>query len=222
MFSLGDQGEPSSNKQTAVDANKASNVFFPTVKAVYDWAVGLFVTGAASSTDNAIARFDGTTGKLVQNSSVTITDSGNIGIGTTAPSYPLHIFRSGINSTLAIQTTLTPGTPHEAQFDLKSGDNYTRFFSRDSDYTFGIYHVINGVGLTKFRLDGNGNMRLMETGGYVGIKTIAPTDTLDVNGTSRFRDAAKFNGQILDNVGSSGVDGQVLKKVGGQVVWSNP
>jgi len=33
------------------------------------------VEGPASSTDNAIARFDGTTGKLLQNSSVTISDA---------------------------------------------------------------------------------------------------------------------------------------------------
>jgi hypothetical protein len=35
------------------------------------------VTGPASSTDNAVARFDGTTGKLIQNSVVTISDTGN-------------------------------------------------------------------------------------------------------------------------------------------------
>lgn len=34
------------------------------------------VTGAASSTDNAIVRFDGTTGKVIQNSACTITDGG--------------------------------------------------------------------------------------------------------------------------------------------------
>lgn len=34
------------------------------------------VTGSASATDEAVARFDGTTGKLVQNSVVTITDAG--------------------------------------------------------------------------------------------------------------------------------------------------
>ncbi len=34
--------------------------------------------GAASSTDNAIARFDGTTGKVIQNSLVTISDTGVI------------------------------------------------------------------------------------------------------------------------------------------------
>lgn len=36
------------------------------------------VTGPASSTDNAAARFDGATGTVVKNSSVTIDDSGNI------------------------------------------------------------------------------------------------------------------------------------------------
>jgi hypothetical protein len=43
------------------------------------WATnaGGDVTGPASSTDNAIARFDGTTGKLIQNSVTTIDDTGN-------------------------------------------------------------------------------------------------------------------------------------------------
>jgi hypothetical protein len=36
------------------------------------------VYGPASSTDNAIARYDGTTGKFIQNSSVTIDDSNNV------------------------------------------------------------------------------------------------------------------------------------------------
>lgn len=48
------------------------------------------VVGPSSSTDNAIVRFDGTTGKLVQNSSVaTLDDTGNISLssGTTTPIY---------------------------------------------------------------------------------------------------------------------------------------
>ena len=70
--------EDTTNKKTDVDANKTSDVFFPTVKAVFDWVSGLFVKGAASSTNNAIARFDGATGKLVKNSSVTLKDDGSI------------------------------------------------------------------------------------------------------------------------------------------------
>jgi hypothetical protein len=39
------------------------------------------VVGPASATDNAIARFNATTGKLVQNSVVTISDAGDITLG---------------------------------------------------------------------------------------------------------------------------------------------
>lgn len=45
------------------------------------------VVGPSSATDNAISRFDGTTGKLVQNSVVTIGDTGNVsGVGTLSVS----------------------------------------------------------------------------------------------------------------------------------------
>jgi microcystin-dependent protein len=40
------------------------------------------VTGPGSSTDNAIARFDSTTGKLLQNSSATVNDSGSVNVPT--------------------------------------------------------------------------------------------------------------------------------------------
>lgn len=43
------------------------------------------VQGPASATDNAVVRFDGTTGALGQNSAVTIDDSGNVaGLGTVS------------------------------------------------------------------------------------------------------------------------------------------
>ena len=43
------------------------------------------VVGPASATDNALARYDGTTGKLLQNSLVRITDDGRAGIGDLGP-----------------------------------------------------------------------------------------------------------------------------------------
>lgn len=41
------------------------------------------VTGPSSATDKAIARFDGTTGKLIQNSGAVLDDSGNVGFQGT-------------------------------------------------------------------------------------------------------------------------------------------
>lgn len=55
------------------------------------------VVGPASATDNAITRFDGTTGKLVQNSTVTLDDNGNvinansIGLDTTPVTAPTTV-----------------------------------------------------------------------------------------------------------------------------------
>jgi len=49
------------------------------------------VVGPASSTDNAIARYDGTTGKLLQNSSVLISDAGAVsGVTTVNGYYPAY------------------------------------------------------------------------------------------------------------------------------------
>ena len=55
------------------------------------------VSGPASSTDNAITRFDGTTGKLLQNSTVTLDDNGNVinanslGFDTTPATVPTTV-----------------------------------------------------------------------------------------------------------------------------------
>jgi Collagen triple helix repeat (20 copies) len=60
------------------------------------------VVGPSSATDNAVARFDTTTGKLIQNSSVTVDDSGII----TA---------AGLNGTPLNATNLTSGTVPDAR-----------------------------------------------------------------------------------------------------------
>jgi hypothetical protein len=66
------------------------------------------VRGPTSATDNAVARYDGTTGKLIQNSGVTIDDSGNatfagkVGIGVSPASWELNLQQSAVNSAVRI------------------------------------------------------------------------------------------------------------------------
>ncbi len=63
------------------------------------------VVGPASSTDNAIARFDLTTGKLIQNSSVIVDDSGSItGVASLAA---VTASITSANLATAVVTTLT-------------------------------------------------------------------------------------------------------------------
>lgn len=78
------------------------------------------VAGPASATDNAITRFDGTTGKLIQNSSVTIADGGAISAGTSngtdksllishdTNGRAVDVQSSGTGYTLTLKNTATP------------------------------------------------------------------------------------------------------------------
>jgi hypothetical protein len=69
-----------SNGSVVIKENATTGVTIPAGKtAVVMWSgsdyVIATVAGASSSTDNAVARFDGTSGQLIQNSAVTIADT---------------------------------------------------------------------------------------------------------------------------------------------------
>lgn len=74
---------------TASSSNVAT--VYITYPHVSDDIGGSSITGPGSSNDNAIARWDGTGGNALQDSSVYIDDSGNVGIGTGTPTANLHI-----------------------------------------------------------------------------------------------------------------------------------
>lgn len=81
------------------------------------------VVGPGSSTDNAIARFDSTTGQLIQNSVVIVDDSGNTsGLGTVASG---AITPSNLSASRAVVSngskTLTSATTTAAEIDFVSG-----------------------------------------------------------------------------------------------------
>jgi len=56
------------------------------------------VVGPASSTDNALARFDGATGELIQNSNATLTDPGNLTLAGTITASNFTGSSSGVNT----------------------------------------------------------------------------------------------------------------------------
>ena len=55
------------------------------------------VVGPASAADNAIARYSGTGGKTVQNSTVYVDDSGNLGVGTASPAAQAHLYKAAVS-----------------------------------------------------------------------------------------------------------------------------
>jgi hypothetical protein len=71
--------------------------------------LGNKVTGPGSATDNRIARFDGTSGRLIQESTISIDDSGNItGIGSIAGRTSGSAFGAGQIGEKLTGTFLTP------------------------------------------------------------------------------------------------------------------
>jgi len=136
----------STDQQTALDAKQATLVSGTNIKTVGgssllgsgNISVGSGdVVGPSSATDNAIAAFDGTTGKLIQNRSVTINDNGVI---TTPHNI---VCASGVSGEPAIYATGS-GTMVRLQrtglVDLGIGEA--------SGNTFAVRN--NGTGLTMF------------------------------------------------------------------------
>ena len=77
-----------------VDDGTAGQALITDGSGVLSWSTAASgdVYGPASATDNAVARFDLTTGKLIQNSVVTIADTGNVaGVGTLSASGQLTL-----------------------------------------------------------------------------------------------------------------------------------
>ena len=62
------------------------------------------VVGPASSTDNAVTRFDSTTGKLIQNSGAILDDNGNLTTNNMSPAYTTTATAAG-TTTLTVAST---------------------------------------------------------------------------------------------------------------------
>lgn len=85
-----------------------------------DFVPGGNVVGPTSSTDNAIARYDGITGKLIQDSGVFITDTGSVGVGTGTPASALEV-QSASTAKMGLDTYRIY-SKNISSFSVTSGD----------------------------------------------------------------------------------------------------
>jgi len=191
--------------------------------AVWDAIAGTGdVVGDASSTDDAIARFDGVTGKAIQNSSVTIDDSGNIdanGSITFASDYtygdnngrillqrqsagaityslaPLD--KDGLDTnTFSIEHLGVAGDPNREAFQWQTNAANNEFrllsYSAGTGVQKPIHILHNDDGV---ETDGI----YLDVDGDVGIGNTSPAEKLDVSG----------NVKVTGNIAVSGtVDGR--------------
>jgi hypothetical protein len=146
------------------------------------------VSGPASATDNAIARYDLTTGKLIQNSTVIIADNGNLGINTINPLYEL---------------TVNAGGDGYCQIGMENAER-TWLVTNDDSVDLITYAIIPSGGSPINRLQFNATTgHQWFPSGRLGVNNSAPALELDVTGTGQFSaDLIVNGGNITTNVGA--------------------
>ena len=121
------------------------------------------VFGPSSATDNAVARFDGTTGKVVQNSPVTIADNGKVNVDGSATTDVLTV------QGLARQLVLKNGT-----YELWVG----------AGVGGAIYQNVNGAQIHRFVGDMLGEGSLQVSNQLYVADAITPTSFLTIDTAS--------------------------------------
>lgn len=127
-----------SNVDNTSDLNKP-------VSTAQQTALDLKVAGPASATDNAISRFDSTTGKLVQNSLVSINDNGKITMPTTITP-ALTVGDQVINQPSGTVNFAAAATAITVTNSLVSATSIVLAVVRTNDSTAVIKNVVPGAG----------------------------------------------------------------------------
>ena len=149
-------------------------------------------------TDNALARYDGTTGKL-QNSRVIVDDSGNVGIGVTPNSttpgyYTLQMHGS---SGLALMSS-SNDTHLSTNSYYNSGYRYQTSGVAASDYSQSSgahYWRTAPVGTAGSAMTWTNAMTLNSSGNLlIGTATDNGVDKLQVNGSIKCSNGSKIGG----------------------------
>lgn len=158
------------------------------------------VVGPASATDNAVARFDGTTGKLIQNSAVTIADtSGDItagkynGLTVTASTGVLTIANG---KTLTVSNTLT----------FTGTDSSSVAFGAGGTVLYTASTIPLTVGSTTIA-SGTTTRILYDNAGVLGEYTLTGTGTVVVMATSPTFTTGATTPQLLATANDSGALG---------------
>ena len=210
---------------TTTDVAEGTNQYFTTARArtsvsagtgiSYDSGTGVItnsspslggdVVGPASSTDNAIARFDTTTGKLLQNSVVTVGDTGAVtGITTLSASTSVTtpIVQASNSGGLALKNS---GGTTQMSVGAGGGDNMSINVSTNINGTNAQIDISpTGTGHVHMKPTGTGSIEIAPTNaGTMNNMVIGGTTPLAITGTTVTATTFVGSGASLTNVVNS-------------------
>jgi hypothetical protein len=172
------------------------------------------VVGPASATDNALARFDLTTGKLIQNSVGILSDagiltgltgltsSGSITFSSLTSGRVTYAGASGLlsdsanltfsGSILAVTGTQTITNSSGSTLTLDRTSNPGSLQLNFNGTQTGQVQALSGGGLVFYQGSSPTEAMRITSAGLVGIGTSSPIYTLDVNGDAKVTNAVRY------------------------------
>ena len=168
-------------------------------------SLGGDVVGPSSATDNAVARYDSTTGKLLQNSVVTVGDTGAVsGVTTLAASTSVTtpIVQATNSAGLALRNSA--GTS-QISMGAGGGDNVTIAVSTNLNGANAQIDISpTGTGHVHIKPTGTGSLEIAPTNvGTIDNMTIGATTARAITGTTITATSFVGSGASLTNVVNS-------------------
>jgi hypothetical protein len=209
--------------QTGVSTT--SFIVAPTIAGTYlNWSGSAFqwssnplgdVVGPSSATDNAIARFDTTTGKLIQNSVVTIDDTGAATGFTTlsaSTSVTSPIFKAANSAGGALQNA--SGT-NQIQWGAGGGDNASINVSTNINGANAQIDISpTGTGHVHMKPTGTGAVEIAPTNvGTMDNMTIGATTPRAITGTTITATTFNGSGSGLTSIPNSALTNSTISGV---------
>jgi len=150
----------------------------PAVKDYHGFGLGAYEFQQFFPTDShlsigTMSKSDGVTFSEIMR----VTNSGNVGIGTTSPSAILHVEQSG--------TARSDGTFRFVQPNLASGNDNSILYGKEAGAGGLQWYKYDSAGASLMGWNhwGDGATLVIKQGGNVGIGTTSPGAKLEVNGT---------------------------------------